>query len=78
VYLWDVWTGLVKALFFGGALGLISCYKGFTCGNGAEGVGRACTDAFVTSFIVILALDLFLGIVINSLFEITFGARFFF
>lgn len=78
VYLWDVWTGLAKSVFFGGALGLISCYKGFNCGNGAEGVGRACTDAFVTSFIAILALDLLLGIVINSMFELKYGARFFF
>lgn len=78
VYLWDVWTGLAKSLFFGGALGMISCWKGFTCGNGAEGVGRACTDAFVTSFIAILALDLLLGIVINALFELKFGARYFF
>ncbi len=72
---WDVGTGLVKAFFFGGALGLISCYKGFHCRGGAEGVGRACTESFVISFIVILALDFFLNIVINGIYEILYGYR---
>ena len=40
----------------------ISCHRGFHCDPGAEGVGRAATDAFVYSFVVILMLDLFLGI----------------
>lgn len=72
---WDVGTGLVKAFFFGGAIGLISCYKGFHCKGGAEGVGQACTAAFVASFIIILALDFFLNIVINGLYEILYGYR---
>src|SRR5712672_474676 len=46
---WQIFEGLVKATFFGAAIGLISCYKGFTCGAGAQGVGRACTESFVTS-----------------------------
>ncbi|MBN2447621.1 MAG: ABC transporter permease [Phycisphaerae bacterium] len=78
VMLWDLGTGLFKAFFFGGALGIISCYKGFHCKRGAEGVGRACTDAFVTSFITILLLDLLLGIVLNSVFSIRYGFRTFF
>ena len=75
VLLWDVTSGLVKALFFGGAIGLISCYKGFHCGRGAEGVGRACTDSFVNSFITILVLDLFLNIVLNGVFTLQYGFR---
>ncbi len=72
---WDLGTGLVKAFFFGGAIGLVSCYKGFHCRGGAEGVGRACTESFVISFILILALDFFLNIVINGLYEILYGYR---
>jgi len=72
---WDLGTGLVKALFFGGAIGLISCYKGFHCRAGAEGVGRACTEAFVISFIMILVLDFFLNLVINRLYEGIYGFR---
>ena len=65
---WDLMTGIVKAFFFGGAIGIISCRKGFTCGPGAEGVGEACTRAFVASFITILVLDFFLNVLINGLY----------
>jgi phospholipid/cholesterol/gamma-HCH transport system permease protein len=57
VELWDVGVGVVKGFFFGGALATISCYKGFTCREGAQGVGQACTEAFVASLICILAID---------------------
>src|SRR5215208_1426837 len=32
---WQIMEGVYKSFFFGGAIGLISCYKGFTCGGGA-------------------------------------------
>jgi phospholipid/cholesterol/gamma-HCH transport system permease protein len=63
----DVVTGLIKSVFFGGSIALISCHRGFNCRPGAEGVGRAATEAFVTSFIVILVLDFFLAILLNRL-----------
>lgn len=75
---WDLWTGLLKSVFFGGAIGIISCYKGFYCRRGAEGVGRACTSAFVASFIVILTMDLLLGILLNGIFKELYGFRSFF
>jgi phospholipid/cholesterol/gamma-HCH transport system permease protein len=73
--MWDLSTGLVKAFFFGGAIGMISCYKGFTCRAGAQGVGQACTQAFVASFLAILVLDLFLNMAINGLYALWFGFR---
>jgi len=57
--MWEINEGIVRAFFFGGAIGLISCYKGFHCGSGASGVGRACTDSFVTSFIAIIIMNFF-------------------
>jgi phospholipid/cholesterol/gamma-HCH transport system permease protein len=57
----DLFSGIFKSFFFGGAIALISCYRGFTCTPGAEGVGRAATAAFVWSFVMILAIDLTLG-----------------
>lgn len=75
VELWDIGSGLFKSLFFGGALGLISCYKGFHCRGGAQGVGQACTESFVASFITILALDFFLNMGINKVYEILYGFR---
>ncbi len=75
VELWDLGTGMLKALIFGGTIGLISCYKGFHCRPGAEGVGRACTEAFVASFICILALDFFINLVLNTLYAMWYGFR---
>lgn len=64
---YDVMNGLVKSVFFGGAIGIISCYKGFHCKPGAEGVGRATTDSFVTSFIAIIFLNLMLAKLLNDI-----------
>jgi phospholipid/cholesterol/gamma-HCH transport system permease protein len=72
---WDLFTGLAKSLCFGAAIGLISCYKGFTCGHGAEGVGRACTESFVASFIAILLIDFYLILVFRSLYEVIYGVK---
>lgn len=75
VELWHLMTGLVKALFFGGMIGLVSCFKGFNCRPGAQGVGEACTEAFVVSFILILMLDFFLNLLINDLYNALYGFR---
>lgn len=64
----DLGVGLFKSLFFGAAIGMVSCYQGFHCTAGAEGVGRASTASFVYSFVMILALDLFLGISIDAIY----------
>jgi phospholipid/cholesterol/gamma-HCH transport system permease protein len=69
VELWDITIGVVKGLFFGVAIALISCYKGFTCKEGAHGVGQACTEAFVASFISILALDFALAVIFKSIYN---------
>jgi phospholipid/cholesterol/gamma-HCH transport system permease protein len=66
---WDLTVGLLKPVTFGAAIALISCYRGFNSRPGAEGVGRAATEAFVASFIAILALDLLLAIFLNNLHE---------
>ncbi len=58
---WDVMSGVFKSVFFGAAIALVSCHRGFNSSAGAEGVGRAATEAFVYSFIAILAIDFLLG-----------------
>ncbi len=73
VGLWDISCGLIKSVFFGGMIALIGCYKGFTCKTGAEGVGRACTEGFVLSFVVILIIDFFLAVLFKSLYEAIWG-----
>jgi len=70
---YDVVSGLVKAFFFGAAIALISCHRGFNSQPGAEGVGRASTEAFVVSFVVILVIDFFLAMFLNSLYDQLWG-----
>lgn len=67
VKMWDVSMGLIKSVFFGVAIALISCHRGFNSQPGAEGVGRAATESFVASFIAILVLDFFLSIFLINL-----------
>jgi len=69
VELWDVSIGIIKGFFFGTAIAAISCYKGFTCREGARGVGQACTEAFVASFISILALDFGLAVIFKAIYN---------
>src|SRR5579859_1145192 len=56
----DVAIGLIKSVIFGGIVAIIGCYKGMSCGEGAEGVGRATTEAVVYSSITILITNFFL------------------
>jgi len=70
VGLFDLFSGIFKSLFFGAAIALVSCYRGFNCQPGAEGVGRAATAAFVFSFVIILVLDLFLGIGLDAVYSV--------
>jgi phospholipid/cholesterol/gamma-HCH transport system permease protein len=65
----DLFAGVFKSLFFGAAIALISCHRGFHSRAGAEGVGRAATEAFVFSFIAILFLDFCIGIVWNKTYK---------
>jgi len=75
VDIWEINEGLVKSFFFGGAIALISCYKGFTCGAGASGVGRACTESFVASFIAIIILNFFFAQVAKDWYLTIYGVQ---
>ena len=60
----DIWIGFWKALTFGLVITWVACYKGFHVGHGAEGVGRATTEAVVLASVLILVLDYLLGSVL--------------
>jgi phospholipid/cholesterol/gamma-HCH transport system permease protein len=66
----DMFMGLFKSFFFGAAIAMIGCHRGFHCDPGAEGVGRAATEAFVYAFVFILFLDLMLGIGLEGLYRL--------
>jgi phospholipid/cholesterol/gamma-HCH transport system permease protein len=56
----DLWYSVIKSACFAGAVTIIPCYIGFNTKQGAEGVGRATTDAVVFSSVSILLLDVIL------------------
>jgi phospholipid/cholesterol/gamma-HCH transport system permease protein len=51
----DIWSGLIKAAFFGGIISLMGCYQGDRSKGGAGGVGRAATLAVVGAAVLVLA-----------------------
>jgi len=53
----DLYAGIIKAAFFGGIIGIVSCSEGFHCSGGAQGVGHATTRAVVVSAMSILVSD---------------------
>ncbi len=65
VELADFLSGVIKALAFGVAIGVISCHYGMTVSGGAVGVGRAVNDSVVASAIAIFVLDYFLTFVMK-------------
>jgi phospholipid/cholesterol/gamma-HCH transport system permease protein len=63
----DVMIGLVKSFVYGGIIAMVGCYKGLTCNVGAEGVGRATTEAVVYGSITILICNFFLTLVLSRI-----------
>lgn len=57
VHLWDVFSGLLKSIVFGLAIGLIGCQQGLATAGGAEGVGRSTTSAVVTTLFSLILID---------------------
>ncbi len=57
---WYVWFALIKSLFFAFLISSISAFYGYTVQGGSVEVGKASTDAVVTSNIMILLVDIVL------------------
>ena len=64
----DLFHGLIKSVVFALIIVITACNKGLKCAGGAEGVGRATTNAVVISMVLILVSDYFL-----SAFLVSFG-----
>jgi len=54
----DFLPAVVKTFFFGAAIGVIGCYKGYTAGRGTESVGKAATSAVVLASLFVIIIDL--------------------
>ena len=63
--MWEVFSGLLKSLFFGLIIGLVGCYKGLNAGSNSASLGKAVTSAVVLSVTLIVVCD--------AMFEILFS-----
>lgn len=54
----DFLPAIAKSFFFGAAIGLVGCYKGYTAGRGTESVGIAANSAVVLSSLLVIIIDL--------------------
>lgn len=54
----DIVPAFVKTFFFGFAIGVIGCYKGYNSTKGTEGVGRAANSAVVVASLIVFIIDL--------------------
>lgn len=52
-----LWAGLKKCFVFAILIASVGCYRGFSVTGGAEGVGKATTNAVVDSIILIIAVN---------------------
>ncbi|MBO7347795.1 MAG: ABC transporter permease [Bacteroidaceae bacterium] len=57
---WYVWMSLIKSLFFAFIISSVSSFYGYTVEGGSFDVGKASTNAVVSSSILILFADIFL------------------
>ena len=53
----DITSGLIKAAVFGFIIAIMGCYNGYHSAGGAQGVGRATTNAVVSASILILTAN---------------------
>ena len=54
----DLVPSIAKTFFFGFAIGLIGCYKGYYSSKGTEGVGRSANSAVVVASLLVFIIDL--------------------
>jgi phospholipid/cholesterol/gamma-HCH transport system permease protein len=66
----DIIPSIIKSFFFGFAIGIIGCFKGFNTKNGTQGVGQAANSAVVASTFVVFIIDL-VAAQIADIFQLT-------
>ncbi len=54
----DVIPAFIKSFFFGFAVGMVGCFKGYFSKKGTEGVGRSANSAVVVSSVMVFVIDL--------------------
>jgi len=63
----DLLPATIKTFFFGFAIGLIGCFKGYYSSNGTEGVGQAANTSVVVASLLIFFIDMIVVQITNIL-----------
>ena len=66
----DLIPSITKSFFFGYAIALIGCYKGYTSDKGTAGVGRAANSAVVIASLLLFVLDFAVVLITDIFFEL--------
>jgi phospholipid/cholesterol/gamma-HCH transport system permease protein len=66
----DIIPATVKTFFFGFAIGLVGCFKGYYCKKGTVGVGEASNSAVVYTSMLLFVIDFIAVFVSDIFFEI--------
>ncbi len=63
----DIIPATVKSFFFGFAIGIVGCFKGYYCNKGTEGVGKAANSAVVFTSLLLFVID-FIAVFVADIF----------
>ena len=63
----DLIPTTIKTFFFGFAIGLVGCYKGYNCKKGTAGVGLAANSAVVYTSMLLFIID-FIAVFVTNIF----------
>jgi len=63
----DIIPATVKSFFFGLAIGIVGCFKGYHCEKGTEGVGKAANSAVVFTSLLLFIID-FIAVFVTDIF----------
>ncbi|MCA0932191.1 ABC transporter permease [Lutimonas saemankumensis] len=63
----DINPAIIKSFFFGFAIGLVGCYKGYYCERGTVGVGEASNSAVVYTSMLLFIID-FIAVFVTDIF----------
>lgn len=66
----DIIPAIIKTYFFGFAIGIVGCFKGYYCKKGTAGVGLAANSAVVFSSMLLFIIDFIAVFVTDIFFEI--------
>ncbi len=63
----DVIPSTIKSFFFGFAIGIVGCFKGYYCKKGTAGVGKAANSAVVYTSMLLFIID-FVAVFVTNIF----------